>query len=280
MMCNFSHNTHSYVAQHTHNTTSFNGAATYSLRKVRSSMLPSGVRRMLQWGRNILVAESWAHSGNADVRKQLQWGRNILVAESLSLDLCTIIQLPASMGPQHTRCGKHGIVSTLGRPGSCFNGAATYSLRKALRPWIWQRRWSALQWGRNILVAERRPRGRRRCSNHMWLQWGRNILVAESTAANSRPPISRPLQWGRNILVAESQPCPNLHLALWRLQWGRNILVAESETGETFFNLAAELQWGRNILVAESSMELYPRSISSRLQWGRNILVAESCPLS
>ena len=52
------------------------------MRKADIGVLVADVRERLQWGRNILVAESifiFFHTGMVTV---LQWGRNILVAES------------------------------------------------------------------------------------------------------------------------------------------------------------------------------------------------------
>ena len=108
----------------------FNGAATYSLRKVDvvhalalvhavASMGPQHTRCgkldavdelndafSLQWGRNILVAESWCWWRRMRAAHTLQWGRNILVAERNTLKYGKMHSMSASMGPQHTRCGK------------------------------------------------------------------------------------------------------------------------------------------------------------------------------
>ena len=182
----------------------FNGAATYSLRKASTRCRRRKSQAVLQWGRNILVAESSTHhteshtevcfngAATYSLRKDypkiwdsvceamLQWGRNILVAESrmggladafpwggfngaatyslrkvMGLHLIIGKYVHASMGPQHTRCGKLNACKSQLQTANGFNGAATYSLRKA-----WNTtgpttiRIIPLQWGRNILVAE------------------------------------------------------------------------------------------------------------------------------
>ena len=61
-----------------------------------------------------------------------------------------------------------------------------------------------LQWGRDLLVAERLREGVKANAVSM-LQWGRDLLVAESSRPNSIPISARLLQWGRDLLVAERE---------------------------------------------------------------------------
>ena len=159
----------------------------------------------LQWGRNILVAESAIALIRSAVDHMLQWGRNILVAESRN--------------PSHSR----------GRR-TCFNGAATYSLRKAPPRRPDPRGAQAASMGPQ---HTRCGKPARRPSTDAWsrLQWGRNILVAESIWCEAATSSRGELQWGRNILVAESGEAQFTTYALDELQWGRNILVAESSDG-------------------------------------------------
>ena len=109
----------------------FNGATTYSLWKVLRSchcftncselqwghnilVVERAVIKQygeagpprLQWGHNILVVESRGAQISSDPDGALQWGHNILVVESVILRAYFILDLYASMGPQHTRCGK------------------------------------------------------------------------------------------------------------------------------------------------------------------------------
>ena len=59
-----------------------------------------------------------------------------------------------------------------------------------------------LQWGRDLLVAERLPT----CIGWILrtsLQWGRDLLVAERSIMISTDSMITSLQWGRDLLVAE-----------------------------------------------------------------------------
>ena len=60
----------------------------------------------------------------------------------------------------------------------------------------------ALQWGRNLIVAEGKRLGDLHCVKSV-LQWGRNLIVAEGAAAGPGAPTRSMLQWGRNLIVAE-----------------------------------------------------------------------------
>ena len=132
------------------------------------------------------------------------------------------------------------------------------------------------------------------------LQWGRNMRVAESALVPARTTCRRCLQWGRNMRVAESMAAATSILAgirpsmgpqhescgksawNWRrarppyLQWGRNMRVAESGALGTAVYRTVGLQWGRNMRVAESLRRPSACSRWRNLQWGRNMRVAES----
>ena len=109
---------------------SFNGAATCSLRNVTLS--PRTPRRdvMLQWGRNLFVAE-WGPPHGTAVRGAA-----------------------ASMGPQLVRCGMGP--SSLNWIDRCFASMGPQLVRCGMRARRrgWRRSWSQLQWGRNLFVAE------------------------------------------------------------------------------------------------------------------------------
>ena len=60
-----------------------------------------------------------------------------------------------------------------------------------------------LQWGRDLLVAERSIRAYAKFVDVAALQWGRDLLVAESLEANEPKKAAELLQWGRDLLVAE-----------------------------------------------------------------------------
>ena len=108
----------------------------------------------------------------------LQWGRNFIVAETRGSRSGPLEHTHASMGPQLYRCGNHSqVVRLVGRLGAsmgpqlyrcgnwtrsvrlqarvcCFNGAATLSLRKQQELITASADLTALQWGRNFIVAE------------------------------------------------------------------------------------------------------------------------------
>ena len=109
---------------------------------------------LLQWGRNLFVAERRGSPSRLWAARPLQWGRNLFVAERRHSLPPEGRQGEASMGPQLVRCGKHGgrprpaatphasmgpQLVRCGKPGYArtslfrpisFNGAATCSLRK------------------------------------------------------------------------------------------------------------------------------------------------------
>ena len=161
----------------------FNGAATYSLRKGRLEYATLKTASELQWGRNILVAErpatrsvrtaggsgfngaatySLRKARTPDSFPPRTGGFNGAATYSLRKvgrsHVLPAVGAVASMGPQHTRCGKLSTSLSLRSPCRSFNGAATYSLRKARGPRGLAGDCRRLQWGRNILVAERMAR--------------------------------------------------------------------------------------------------------------------------
>ena len=107
----------------------------------------------------------------------LQWGRNLSVAEG-ARNQCGLCHAPdASMGPQPFGCGRcRAPARVIAAPG--FNGAATFRLRKAAGKSGNLQALDALQWGRNLSVAEG-CHDVRLTSLPRWLQWGRNLSVAE-----------------------------------------------------------------------------------------------------
>ena len=113
--------------------TSFNGAATLSLRKLANSSGKISCKSLLQWGRNFIVAETIHITYHILGMSELQWGRNFIVAETTS------------------RC------PTCSSAWTRFNGAATLSLRKHCVWWSERRKSPRLQWGRNFIVAETIP---------------------------------------------------------------------------------------------------------------------------
>ena len=107
----------------------FNGAATFRLRKAKATGTTDILIEELQWGRNLSVAEGDARPLMTWEQTVLQWGRNLSVAEGAGRGLWPL--QPA-----------------------CFNGAATFRLRKARAPRAARPKAQGLQWGRNLSVAE------------------------------------------------------------------------------------------------------------------------------
>ena len=182
----------------------FNGAATLSLRKHELGGRHGFPLPGLQWGRNFIVAETalrgrrfrvGAHAsmgpqlyrcGNilpscstAWASIGLQWGRNFIVAETSTRALSSANPIPCFNGAATLSLRKlchHRIIRIhIYR----FNGAATLSLRKLYLIHFVGPRQSALQWGRNFIVAETGAILGRDTRNG-WLQWGRNFIVAET----------------------------------------------------------------------------------------------------
>ena len=110
--------------------TSFNGAATLSLRKCMG-----GLRHEIRTA--------------ASMGPQLYRCGNIRKSAATTLN-----GLQASMGPQLYRCGNATTTTRATRPHICFNGAATLSLRKSVVTEPIQALVNQLQWGRNFIVAE------------------------------------------------------------------------------------------------------------------------------
>ena len=78
----------------------------------------------------------------------------MIVAEGAPGAMDVLLAARASMGPQLDSCGRE--VQDV-EPGALI----------------------ALQWGRNLIVAEGTPTGRRFGLVCLSLQWGRNLIVAE-----------------------------------------------------------------------------------------------------
>ena len=159
--------------------TSFNGAATCSLRKGQTNF-------------HLLCQTLLASMGPQLVRcgKKKKGGSGRVGGA-------------ASMGPQLVRCGKRCASPPGSSVNSCFNGAATCSLRKGSRTSYASLAHLMLQWGRNLFVAERSPPSSRRTAD-----WSFNgAATCSLRKAALRGGLLRcvtMLQWGRNLFVAES----------------------------------------------------------------------------
>ena len=203
---------------------SFNGAATLSLRKPYDSYPACTHVVMLQWGRNFIVAET-----RTTHRSRSCWERASMGPQLYRCGNCFRVRdgqpgSQASMGPQLYRCGNQlGYVQSK-KAFSSFNGAATLSLRKPYDSYP-------------------------ACTHVVMLQWGRNFIVAEIAGKRVLWPASRRGFNGAATLSLRKldkfrQACEKF----LQLQWGRNFIVAEiwtpsgaRQSGRTSFNGAATL---------------------------------------
>ena len=139
----------------------------------------------------------------------LQWGRNLSVAEGPPCPPPNSSRPGGFNGAATFRLRKAGAGGATGQQQDGFNGAATFRLRKAARP-------QALK--PNAKPASMGPQpfgcGRDKFAHagrlNRALQWGRNLSVAEGVGAVPALYAGGLLQWGRNLSVAEGRP---LHLS-------------------------------------------------------------------
>ena len=81
--------------------------------------------KMLQWGRNLIVAEGEAAPCACAKTVALQWGRNLIVAEGPDPGADAARVRAASMGPQLDSCGRMSPETVREFEKESFNGAAT-----------------------------------------------------------------------------------------------------------------------------------------------------------
>ena len=108
----------------------FNGAATFRSRKVARS--PEAILHPIM----------------------LQWGRDLSVAEGGDGTYCWVVGRGASMGPRPFGRGRIPAAPPSGTGCGGFNGAATFRSRKALPAAYSPHTAQRLQWGRDLSVAE------------------------------------------------------------------------------------------------------------------------------
>ena len=86
-------------------------------------MIPE-MSRVLQWGRDQLIAETSWTSSTSESTQALQWGRDQLIAETHAVEVAIVENDPASMGPRSIDRGNAAeAVEGAGRK-TRFNGAA------------------------------------------------------------------------------------------------------------------------------------------------------------
>ena len=139
---------------------------------------------------------------------------------------------------------------TAGEPAACFNGAATFRLRKVPLSDSGIEICQKLQWGRNLSVAEGAI-SLPDALNYVMLQWGRNLSVAEGsgdralacTPARFNGAATFRLRKGHQAMAGSWRAICFNGAATFRLRKGH--------AGGTSRGASKSLQWGRNLSVAE-----------------------------
>ena len=157
---------------------------------------------------------------------------------------------------------------------SCFNGAATFRLRKVTVGGAVSRR-CKLQWGRNLSVAEgsRPPHSDERRNS---LQWGRNLSVAEGAARCPAGSCQVDASMGPQPFGCGRRSQPSAPAWCKPLQWGRNLSVAEGGlSGGAYRSRRRRFNGAATFRLRKVALGLFRRSAAGLLQWGRNLSVAE-----
>ena len=118
----------------------------------RVSQTEYGAAMMLQWGRNLIVAEGFVGDPPVPRLYLLQWGRNLIVAEGLN-GRQRRVGPTASMGPQLDSCGRYLSFHFLGTGFGASMGPQLDSCGRLAAPVALDTP-GTLQWGRNLIVAE------------------------------------------------------------------------------------------------------------------------------
>ena len=161
----------------------------------------------------------------------------------------------ASMGPQPFGCGRAAGPCREAAARRCFNGAATFRLRKEPASWLCCYQRSCFN-GAATFRLRKAAGVRSGPPQNSMLQWGRNLSVAEGSRSLKSTVISSLLQWGRNLSVAEggskhstSGPPPTASMGPQPFGCGR-------PSCEKVLANRLRLQWGRNLSVAEGRVSL------------------------
>ena len=246
---------------------------------VRCGMVPApaGIYvypAVLQWGRNMFVAECGQFTELEFETTHLQWGRNMFVAECLDeRDGLVILDC--------LQWGRNMFVA------ECYI-TSTIHLQTI-----------TLQWGRNMFVAE--------CNisssvyfSLLSLQWGRNMFVAECPQSDTdNNPRGRPsmgpqhvrcgMQFGSvesglshcSFNGAATCSLRNARLpagcgsCAWPSMGPQHVRCGMPPAPAPAAAKSSNLQWGRNMFVAECREHREDVSQEFVLQWGRNMFVAE-----
>ena len=227
--------------------------------------------------------------------RMLQWGRNFIVAETCKTTRRIVAEsVHASMGPQLYRCGNMKTLTIVGLDtwlcslqwGRNFIVAETGCPVRSMSCWL-----SLYRCGLSILPRRFASMGPQlyRCGNQAteaedrigdhWLQWGRNFIVAETQA------LGRPLE----VAHTQASMGPQLYRC-GNEEVRRTVQVAKTASmGPQLYRCGKQYLRPKALLVASfngaATLSLRKRGASRPddsgmvlLQWGRNFIVAETCP--
>ena len=170
----------------------FNGAATFQSRKPVRKDGGGLLNKILQWSRDLSVAETGLSRRRSSTGGRLQWSRDLSVAE--------------------TSRNRRDL-----RTHNPFNGAATFQSRKPEHTETKTVERKCLQWSRDLSVAETRA-SRPLPVPVRALQWSRDLSVAETCPNCGRmaPITHKNLQWSRDLSVAETViDCQEYHVEVF-----------------------------------------------------------------
>ena len=158
------------------------------------------------------------------------------------------------MGPQLYRCGNAANGRTPTIRQSCFNGAATLSLRKSvLRLSMSTRRTFSRFNGATTLSLRKYVfvvLGLRYRYNE--LQWGCNFIVAEIRIIFVMLFFMAVASMGPQLYRCGNRTCwQQVKLFLYRFNWGRTLSLRKYDSLEPAAQVPIRLQWGHNFIVAE-----------------------------
>ena len=257
----------------------FNGAATLSLRKPAAKYAKQPNHAKLQWGRNIIVAETRQMWGIVNTTKdELQWGRNIIVAETRKSTPNIFGEDSGFNGAATLSLRKPPTKSTTSFAYTSFNGAATLSLRKrggqgqALRQATSFNGAATLSFGTGFTMRSRHTQylasmgpQHYRCGNLI-----KGFTAISNHLASMGPQHYRCGNTSTGEARAPRTPCFNGAATLSLRKRGYKPLSYKTMT---------ELQWGRNIIVAETQLKWCPFALKYKLQWAATLsLRKRSCP--
>ena len=262
-----------------------------------SEVAYNAARALLQWGRDLSVAEGPQTSGGGNHPPCFN-GAATFRSRKANVARTAATSRSSFNGAATFRSRKAPPSMSTAGQSACFNGAATFRSRKD-EPEPEPKDW------RTPASMGPRPFGRGRlCARHAdsticRLQWGRDLSVAEGAEVMPGRGVGLPLQWGRDLSVAEGRQRAHRAGALVSFNGAatfRSRKVAKPAGRPAWYqgfngaatfrsrkdvadrrnaNGAAWLQWGRDLSVAEGRGRPVPPSCGRMLQWGRDLSVAE-----